>query len=93
MTIQPPRTCAYFDLSTHQHFPKLTELSTKRRSDANYIKLIDSLGDTMLFNVYRDCDMGIMPGQSQQYFDEYLFETVQDEDLNTDDEVLEAGVR
>jgi hypothetical protein len=47
----------------------------------------------MLFNVYRDCDMGIMPGHSQQYFDEYLFETVQDEDLNTDDEVLEAGVR
>ena len=47
----------------------------------------------MLFNVYRDCDMGIMPGQSQQFFDEYLFETIQDEDLNTDDEVLEAGVR
>ena len=47
----------------------------------------------MLFNVYRDCDMGITPGRSQQFFDEYLFETIQDEDLNTDDEVLEAGVR
>lgn len=66
LTIYPPRTCAYFDLSTQQDFPKLTELSTKRRSDANYIKIIDSQGDTMLFNVYRDCDMGIMPGHTQQ---------------------------
>lgn len=47
----------------------------------------------MLFNVYRDCDMGIMPGQSQQFFDEFLFDSIQDEDLNTDDEVLDAGVR
>ena len=47
----------------------------------------------MLFNVYRDCDMGIMAGSSQQFFDEFLFDSIQDEDLNTDDEVLEAGVR
>ena len=38
--------------------PSLAELSTKNRAPRNMLKLQNSKGETLVFNVYRDKDLG-----------------------------------
>jgi hypothetical protein len=40
--------------------PRLEDLSTKKRCDLNFIRLQNSRGQAMQFNLYRDQDLGLI---------------------------------
>lgn len=53
----------------------LAELSTKSRAPRNMVKLRNSKGETLVFNVYRDKDLGFNEGDLQ-LLEESIIESV-----------------
>lgn len=62
--------------------PSLTELSTKNRAARNLLKLQNSRGETLVFNVYRDKDLGFEEGD-RQLLEDSIIESVSTETLIT----------
>jgi hypothetical protein len=88
------RSSAYFDpLGSKQAC--LVDLSTKRRARDNFLRLERGDGSTLLFTLVRDSDIGIAQVGTRDHamIEDSLVESIQDEDVDTDQEILSAGVR